>query len=91
LSVGIAASSLRDNVVSMEVSFVRIRGQRDRICVHRTDGSEVSWVFPTYGDELLRRLREAWRAIEAKGTIRLRFDARDLEQSFAEIASGEVS
>src|SRR5262249_37159052 len=36
----------------MEVSFVRVRGQRDRIYVHRTDGSEVSWGFPTYGDEL---------------------------------------
>jgi hypothetical protein len=37
---------------AMEVSFVRVRGQRDRIYVRRTDGSEVSWVFPTYGDEL---------------------------------------
>jgi hypothetical protein len=36
----------------MDVSFVRVRGQRDRIYVRRTDGSEVSWVFPTYGDEL---------------------------------------
>jgi hypothetical protein len=36
----------------MEISFVRVRGQRDRIYVRRTDGSEVSWVFPTYGDEL---------------------------------------
>src|SRR5262245_30283848 len=36
----------------MEVSFVRVRGQRDRIYVRRTDGSEVSWVFPTYGEEL---------------------------------------
>lgn len=178
----------------MEVSFVRVRGQRDRIYVRRTDGSEVSWVFPTYGDELphdlihlvveaafgvrqgfwgrvdagvdparandeanrtggpdkyrgfgddrreillaeglaggrwldrelsdegrregiaesceklgiklpdavtlermeqvravLGRLRQEWRAIEAKGTIKLQFDARDLERSFAEITAG---
>jgi hypothetical protein len=39
-------------VNAMEVSFVRVRGQRDRIYVRRTDGSEVSWVFPTYGDGL---------------------------------------
>lgn len=31
---------------------MRVRGQRDRIYVRRSDGSEVSWVFPTYGDEL---------------------------------------
>src|SRR5262245_13460872 len=36
----------------MDVSFVRVRGQRDRIYARRTNGSEVSWVFPTYGDEL---------------------------------------
>ncbi|MFT3765879.1 MAG: hypothetical protein QM820_10225 [Minicystis sp.] len=36
----------------MEISFVRVRGQRDRIYVRRSDGSEVSWVFPTYGDGL---------------------------------------
>ena len=36
----------------MEVSFVRQRGRRDRVYVHRTDGSEASWVFPTYGDIL---------------------------------------
>jgi hypothetical protein len=38
--------------VAMEVSFVRVRGQRDRIYVRRSDRSEVSWVFPSYGDEL---------------------------------------
>lgn len=178
----------------MDVSFVRVRGQRDRIYVHRTDGSEVSWVFPTYGDQLphdlvhlvveaafevrqgfwgrvdagvdpnrvneeanrlggpdkykgfgddrrdlllaeglaagswlnpdlsdeerrealtedcgkygltppptmtldrirevrdaLARLREAWRAIEAKGTIKLHFDPCDLPGSFAAMVSG---
>jgi hypothetical protein len=36
----------------LSASFVRVRGQRDRIYVHRSDGTEVSWVFPTYGDEL---------------------------------------
>lgn len=34
----------------MEVTFVRVQGERDRIYVHRTDGSETSWVFPSYGD-----------------------------------------
>ena len=36
----------------MEVSFVRVQGSPDRIYVHRTDGSEVSWTFPTYGEQL---------------------------------------
>ena len=36
----------------LRASFVRVRGQRDRIYVHRSDGSEVSWVFPSYGDGL---------------------------------------
>ena len=36
----------------MMVSFVRVRGQRDRIYAHRSDGTEVSWVFPSYGDGL---------------------------------------
>lgn len=181
----------------MEISFVRVRGQRDRIYVRRTDGSEVSWVFPTYGDELphdlvhlvveaafgvsggfwgrvdagvdparindeanrlsgpekyrgfgddrrdlllaeglagaswpladmsdaerreaiaegcrklgvalppavtverlgevraaLAGLRQAWRAIGAKGTLKLRFDPLDLERSFAELSAGPAS
>jgi len=37
---------------NLVASFVRVRGQRDRIYVHRSDGSEVSWVFPTYGEGL---------------------------------------
>jgi hypothetical protein len=36
----------------MNVSFVRHRGERDRIYVVRTSGGEVSWEFPTYGDRL---------------------------------------
>ncbi len=36
----------------MQVSFVRTAGARDRIYVRRTSGSEVSWEFPSYGDEL---------------------------------------
>jgi hypothetical protein len=31
---------------------VRTAGERDRIYVTRSDGSEASWVFPTYGDAL---------------------------------------
>jgi hypothetical protein len=36
----------------LEVSFVRRRGQRDHVYVHRDDGSETDWAFPTYGDGL---------------------------------------
>lgn len=36
----------------MDISFVRTQGNPDRIYVHRTDGTEVSWTFPTYGNEL---------------------------------------
>jgi hypothetical protein len=36
----------------MRVCFVRKRGERDRVYVTRTDGTEVSWVFPSYGDAL---------------------------------------
>jgi hypothetical protein len=36
----------------MEIRFVRKEGQRDHIYVRRADGSETSWVFPTYGDQL---------------------------------------
>ncbi|MDI3286947.1 hypothetical protein [Polyangium sp. 15x6] len=36
----------------LRAAFVRVPGQRDRIYVHRSNGTEVSWVFPTYGDEL---------------------------------------
>src|SRR5262245_31757127 len=34
----------------MEISFVRIQGERDRVYVKRSNGSEVSWVFPSYGN-----------------------------------------
>jgi hypothetical protein len=34
----------------LEASFVRTVGDRDRIYVTRSNGSEVNWVFPTYGD-----------------------------------------
>jgi hypothetical protein len=36
----------------LKATFVRVQGERDRIYVHRSDGTEVSWVFPTYGDAL---------------------------------------
>jgi hypothetical protein len=36
----------------VEVTFVRTVGAPDRMYVRRGDGSEVSWSFPTYGDEL---------------------------------------
>ena len=34
----------------LNATFVRTVGERDRIYVTRSDGSVVSWVFPTYGD-----------------------------------------
>jgi len=36
----------------LEVSFVRRRGNRDRVYVHRSDGTALDWSFPTYGDGL---------------------------------------
>jgi hypothetical protein len=36
----------------MQISFVRTVGEPDRVYVRRSDGSETSWSFPTYGDEL---------------------------------------
>src|SRR5882762_4340026 len=38
--------------VVLKASFVRTVGERDRIYVVRSDGSEVDWAFPTYGDAL---------------------------------------
>jgi hypothetical protein len=37
---------------ALRATFVRSAGERDRIYVTRSDGSEVSWPFPTYGDGL---------------------------------------
>lgn len=34
----------------MRIRFVRAAGAPDRVYVRRTDGSEASWSFPTYGD-----------------------------------------
>jgi hypothetical protein len=36
----------------LKASFVRTVGERDRVYVVRSDGSEVHWAFPTYGDAL---------------------------------------
>jgi hypothetical protein len=36
----------------LAAAFVRSAGERDRIDVTRSDGSQVSWPFPTYGDGL---------------------------------------
>lgn len=38
--------------VMLEVSFVRRRGKRDRVYVHRSDGTMTGWDFPSYGDGL---------------------------------------
>ena len=36
----------------LRAAFVRTVGQPDRIYVTRSDGSEISWPFPTYGEGL---------------------------------------
>jgi len=36
----------------LTASFVRTVGERDRIYVVRSDGSEVNWAFPAYGEAL---------------------------------------
>jgi hypothetical protein len=36
----------------LKATFVRTTGERDRIYVTRSDGSEVSWSFPSYGEGL---------------------------------------
>ena len=36
----------------LRAAFVRNVGERDRVYVTRSDGSETSWLFPTYGDAL---------------------------------------
>jgi hypothetical protein len=36
----------------LRATFVRTAGERDRVYVTRSDGTEVSWSFPTYGDGL---------------------------------------
>jgi hypothetical protein len=36
----------------LEVSFVRNRGNRDRVYVTRSDGTTTGWNFPSYGDGL---------------------------------------
>jgi hypothetical protein len=33
----------------LQAVFVRVAGERDRVYVRRSDGSEVSWAFPSYG------------------------------------------
>jgi hypothetical protein len=36
----------------LRARFVRAVGERDRVYVRRSDGSETSWVFPSFGDGL---------------------------------------
>jgi len=61
----------------MKISFVRTEGNPDRVYVTRTDGTETSWAFPTYGNviphDLVHLLVEAgfelrqgfWRRVDA--------------------------
>lgn len=34
----------------LKAVFIRVRGERDRVCVTRSNGTETTWAFPTYGD-----------------------------------------
>lgn len=36
----------------MEIRFIRVEGQRDRVAVRRPSGGETSWELPTHGDQL---------------------------------------
>jgi hypothetical protein len=36
----------------MRIAFVRTSGKPDRVYVKRTSGTEVSWSFPTFGNDL---------------------------------------
>src|SRR5678816_2525104 len=36
----------------MRIAFVRTAGKPDRVYVKRTSGTEVSWSFPTFGNDL---------------------------------------
>lgn len=38
--------------VMLQATFVRTAGDRDRVYVTRSDGTELSWSFPTYGDRI---------------------------------------
>lgn len=58
----------------LEAVFVRIVGARDRVYVTRSNGTEVSWVFPTYGDGLPHDLVHL--VVEAAYDVRLGFWGR---------------
>ena len=36
----------------LRARFVRTAGERDKVYVRRSDGSETAWVFPSFGDGL---------------------------------------
>src|SRR5215471_13787068 len=40
---------LSENTDVMKIAFVRTEGMPDRVYVTRTDGTETSWSFPTFG------------------------------------------
>jgi hypothetical protein len=42
----------REEGIVLQAAFVRTVGAPDRVYVVRSDGSEVGWSFPTYGDGL---------------------------------------
>ena len=58
----------------MEVSFVRSQGSKDRIYVRRTNGTEVSWVFSSFGNYIPHDL--AHLVVEAAFGLRQGFWGR---------------
>src|SRR5262245_15116764 len=42
----------RAGAAVLKAAFVRTVGERDRVYVTRSDGSQVSWAFPSYGGAL---------------------------------------
>jgi hypothetical protein len=58
----------------LEAVFVRTVGARDRVYVTRSNGTEVSWAFPTYGDGLPHDLVHL--VVEAAYDVKLGFWGR---------------
>jgi hypothetical protein len=58
----------------MRIAFVRTAGKPDRVYVQRTSGTEVSWSFPTFGNDLPHDLVHL--VVEARFGVREGFWAR---------------
>ena len=54
----------------LHAAFVRTVGAPDRIYVTRSDRSEVSWPFPTYGDGLPHAFEDLRTGAKRRGVAR---------------------